>query len=80
MLQRDIAGIDTIARLVDRFSNVDRYDLLLGLIPAAFALAFLAGRAFDLPLEAALLGGVAVASIALLDGLFFRPPNGLQGA
>ncbi|SER16848.1 hypothetical protein [Natrinema salaciae] len=80
MLQRDITGFDTVVRLADRVSSIDRYDLLLGLIPTAFAAAFLAGRVFGLPLEATLLGGVAVASLALFDGLFFRPPTGLQGA
>ncbi|MFB1063813.1 hypothetical protein [Natrinema sp. H-ect4] len=80
MMQRDIAGIDGVDRFADHFSTIDRYDLLLGLIPAAFGVAGLAGRILDLPLEATLLCGVAVASLALFDGLFVRPPNGLQGA
>lgn len=80
MVQRDITGIDSVARLAESVPAIDRYDLLLGLIPIAFAVAGLAGHVLNLPLEATLLGGVAVASIALFDGLFFRPPNGLQGA
>ncbi|WP_390285961.1 hypothetical protein [Haloarchaeobius amylolyticus] len=59
---------------------IDRYDLLLGLIPAAFLVAFLASRLLGFPFEAAVLGGAAIASLALLDGVFFRPPTGLQGA
>lgn len=80
MVPRDIAGLERIARLAEYRSTISRYDLLLGLIPTAFAIAFLVGRILDLPFEATVLGGVAVASIALFDGLFFRPPTGLQGA
>lgn len=79
MVQRDIAAFERVARLAEYWSTISRYDLLLGLIPTAFAVAFLTGRLFDLPFEATVLGGVAIASIAMLDGLFFRPPTGLQG-
>lgn len=80
MVRRDITGFDTVARIADRLSTIDRYDLLLGLIPMALTLAALVGHVLDLPTEATLLGGVAIALLALLDGLFFRPPTGLQGA
>ncbi|WP_226039337.1 hypothetical protein [Natrinema sp. DC36] len=80
MVRREITGIGSVARLAEYVSAIDRYDLLLGLIPIAFAVAGLAGHVLGLPLEATLLGGVAIASLALFNGLFFRPPNGLQGA
>ncbi|AGB30541.1 hypothetical protein C488_07272 [Natrinema pellirubrum DSM 15624] len=79
MVRRDITGFDTVARIVDRLSTIDRYDCLLGLIPTALTVAALVGQVLDLPTEATLLGGVAIALLALLDGLFFRPPTGLQG-
>ncbi|MDF9744570.1 hypothetical protein [Natrinema salsiterrestre] len=80
MIRRDVTGIETVARVADRLSTIDRYDLLLGLIPAAFAVAWLAGYFLDLSAQTTLLGGVAIAAIALFDGLYFRPPSGLQGA
>ncbi|WP_408957213.1 hypothetical protein [Natrinema sp. 74] len=80
MVWRDLTGIDTGSRLAEWLSTIDRYDLLLGLIPAAFVLAVFVGRLLGLPFEGAVLGGVAIATLAMLDGLFFRPPSGLQGA
>ncbi|MFC6765556.1 hypothetical protein [Natrinema soli] len=80
MVQRDITGIGSVARLAEYVPAIDRYDLLLGLIPIAFAVAGLAGLVLDLSVETALLGGVAVASLALFDGLIRRPPTGLRNA
>ena len=80
MMARGIAGSDDEPRIGDRRSTIDRYELLVGLIPAAFVVAFLASRLLELPVEAAMLGGVAIATPALLDGIFFRPPTGPQGA
>ncbi|MDS0475210.1 hypothetical protein [Natrinema sp. 1APR25-10V2] len=80
MGRRDIADIDSGSRFAEQFSTIDRYDLLLGSIPAAFVLAALIGRLLGVPFEGTVLGGVAIATLAMLDGLFFRPPSGLQGA
>lgn len=79
MVLRDIAGLERIARVAEYWSTISRYDLLLGLIPTAFVVAFLVGHVFGLPFEATVLGAAAIASIALFDGLFVRPPTGLQG-
>ncbi|QCS44261.1 hypothetical protein FEJ81_03455 [Natrinema versiforme] len=70
-----MTGIDLESRLTDYVATIDRYDLLLGLIPSGFAAAVLAGRLLGLPVETTLLWGVAIAAIALLDGLFVRPPT-----
>lgn len=78
MVQRDIAD-RWRSRLADFVSTIDRYDCLLGAIPLAFLIALFVGTLFDLSFETAVLGGVAIALPALLDGLFFRPP-GLQSA
>ncbi|WP_254765752.1 hypothetical protein [Salinilacihabitans rarus] len=76
MTSRDIAGFsDRVRRLLHA---AGRYDLLLATIPLAFAGAALVGELFDVPFEVALLAGAAVAFFAVLDGLFLRPPTGLQ--
>lgn len=75
MMERRITAVIDWSRVADRFSTIDRYDLLLGLIPAAFAVAGLVGRILDLPTEVTLVGGVVIASLALLDGLVVRPPT-----
>lgn len=80
MVRRDITAFERVVRIAEYWSTISRYDILLGLIPTAFAISFLASHILDLPFEATVLGGVAVASIALFDGLFARPPTGLQGA
>lgn len=47
MVQRDITGIDLESRLADYVATIDRYDLLLGLILAGFAMAVLAGHLLE---------------------------------
>ncbi|AFO57688.1 MULTISPECIES: hypothetical protein [Natrinema] len=79
MRWRDITGVDMRSRLAEYVSMIDRYDLLLGLIPTAFAVAGLIGRVLDLSAETTLLAGVSIAAIAVLDGLFFRPPTRPRG-
>ncbi|QLG49183.1 hypothetical protein [Natrinema halophilum] len=79
MVHSDIAGTEDESWIAERLSTIDRYDLLLGSIPAAFAVTTLVSRMLNVPFEVAVLGGVAIAALALLDGLFFRPPTGLQG-
>ncbi|ELY76472.1 hypothetical protein [Natrinema pallidum] len=76
---RDITGVDTGSRLAEYASTITRYDLLLGLIPTAFAVAGLVGHFLDLSAETTLLAGVSIAGIAVLDGLFFRPPTRPRG-
>lgn len=71
----------SVERLVRRVrSSISRYDVLLAIVPVAFLAALLVGRLAGLPFEAALLGGVSIATLALIDGLFLRPPTGLRGA
>ena len=66
--------------LDDRLPAFGRYDLLLAIIPLAFLASLLASQLFGLSLEAAIVGASVVGALAVLDGLFIRPPNGLQGA
>lgn len=78
MVREDTERLET-HRVRNVRSSVSRYDLLLAVIPLAIGGAMLTGRVLDVPLETALLGGVAVALLAVIDGLFLRPPSGMQG-
>ena len=77
-MTRDIATV--LERLHRVRSAVDRYDLVLAVVPVAFLVAALARAAFDVPLEAALLGGFAISVLAVIDGLFLHPPSGVRRA
>lgn len=79
-MQRIIRILPDFGRLRRLVSTVTRWDLLLAIIPMAFAGAATAMRALGLPLEAGLVLAGVVGALALVDGLFLRPPNGLQGA
>ena len=78
MFGSDNAGIGFVRRLRRTGSTISRYDLLLATIPLALGSGLLAGAATDLPLEAALAAGTALAALAVLDGLFINPPTGLE--
>ena len=66
--------------LDDRLPEFGRYDLLLAIIPLAFLAALLASRLLGVPLETSMVAASVVGGLAVLDGLFLRPPSGLQGA
>lgn len=78
MVLRDMSGLDGRYRFQRIVASLDRYDLVLTVIPLALTLSILAGEVLDVPLEAALLGGAAVGAFALADALFLRPPIGLR--
>ena len=79
-MQRIIRTLPGVAQLRRLVSTVSRWDLLLASIPMAFAVAATAIHALGLPLEAGLALAGVVGALVLVDGLFLRPPNGLQGA
>lgn len=79
-MESDITGIDVRQRLRRVHSSISRYDLLLTVIPVALFGTAAIGRTVGASLETALLTGATVALFALIDGLFLRPPSGLQGA
>jgi len=51
-----------------------RYDLLLALIPAAFAVSVVAGLALSLPVHFAVAVASVVATVPILDAMFLNPP------
>ncbi|WP_423999713.1 hypothetical protein ACOZ4I_11685 [Haloarcula salina] len=59
-----------------------RYDLVLALIPAVFALTLTAVALTDLTLRTALTGASLIGSLAVVDALFLNPPTrgGRDGA
>lgn len=72
--------VSTLAeRTTRRFGTGTRYDLLLAVIPLAFALAIGLGAAFDFPIRDGVLGASLIGIAALLDGLFLNPPGSAAG-
>lgn len=55
-------------------ATVSRYDLVLGLIPGAYAAGLLAQALLSISLIAALLVASLVAMTALVDALLVHPP------
>lgn len=62
-----------LARVARRTS---RYDLVLVVIPAAFAAALLAGAVSAVSLHGAVAAASVVGGLALVDALFLNPPTG----
>ena len=79
MERRDIAESDGRYGFREMIASLDRYDFLLAVIPAAFLAAILVATTLGVSLETAVVGASFVGLLALFDGLFFRPPSGLQG-
>lgn len=59
-----------------------RYDLVLALIPAVFAVMLATAALADLTLRMALTGASLVGALAVVDALFLHPPShgGRNGA
>lgn len=74
---RTVAGYGRLRRIV---STISRWDLLLAIIPISFASAATVSRMLGVPLETGMLAASVIGVFALVDGLFLRPPTGLQGA
>ncbi|MES3518385.1 MAG: hypothetical protein PPP58_12060 [Natronomonas sp.] len=56
------------------FSELNRYDLVLGSIPVLLLLAWVAGSVLSVPLWAAMAAGAAAAVAFLVDALAINPP------
>lgn len=79
-MKRVIRTLPGYARLRRIVSTTSRWDLLLAIIPFAFASAATVSRALGIPLQTGMLAAGVVGLLTLVDGLFLRPPTGLQGA
>ena len=79
MVPRGIKRHRGLSRLVSLAPSISRYDLLLAIIPLAFTVAVAVAGAIGVPVETGIVAASVVGLIVLLDGLFLRPPTGLQG-
>lgn len=69
-------GVRTLFRRLGRLAqSVSRYDLLLACIPAAFAVAFTVSALSNVPTRGAIVGASLVGAVAIVDGMFRRPPR-----
>ncbi len=63
----------------DGVPDLSRYDLLLAVVPLAFA-AMLAGHlVLDVPLRVAVTGGAVIGTLVLADALYLNPPTSRSG-
>lgn len=56
--------------------RMSRHDLVLVVIPVAFAAAILAGAASPVSIDGAVAAASVVGGLALVDALFLNPPTG----
>ena len=61
--------------ITSTLTGFTRYDLVLAVIPAAFAAALLAGQVLSLSAEVSVAFASMVGLLALADGLFLNPPE-----
>lgn len=59
--------------------RIDRYDLVLAVIPAAFLFAGLVERFASVPTYLVVATATIVGVLALVDGLFLNPPQSGSG-
>lgn len=57
-------------------SELERYDLVLAVIPSAFIIALFVGQLLSLPVRVSTLVAAVVAGLAVYDALFVHPPTG----
>lgn len=55
--------------------RLSRYDLLLAVVPLAFAVGLLAAGLGEVPFRVAMSAAATVGALALVDGLFRNPPR-----
>ena len=64
--------------LLDRLSELSRYDVVLAAIPLVFALALSAHVALSVTLRHAIAGGAVVSTLLLVDAMYLNPPSRSQ--
>ena len=72
-------GQDPFDALVDVLAAVNRYDLVLGIIPIAFVVALSAASVLSLPITHTLLIAAIIGVITIVDACYLNPPVG-QGS
>lgn len=69
-----------LRRLRTALRAASRYDLLLACIPAAFAVAFAVSALSGVSAHGALTAASLIGAVAIVDGMFRRPPQLPEGA
>ena len=66
--------------LVDVLAAVNRYDLVLGIIPIAFVVALFAASVLGLPITHTLPIAAIIGVITIVDACYLHPPVGRGSA
>ncbi|MFP8953282.1 hypothetical protein ACLI4Z_09965 [Natrialbaceae archaeon A-arb3/5] len=66
---------DPFDALVDVLAAVDRYDLLLAVVPVAFAVALVAATVLGVSTLRALFVAALVGVLSIADACYFHPPT-----
>ncbi|MGQ3412684.1 hypothetical protein ACT4ML_10550 [Natrinema sp. LN54] len=70
----DHPGRDPFAALADVLTAASRYDLLLGVVPLAFAVALVAATVLGVSVVQALSVAAGVGAFAVIDACYLNPP------
>lgn len=68
------AGFDPFETLVEALTAVNRYDVVIGIIPVAFVLALVGGTIAGVTVELALVAWAVVVVPMIVDALYLNPP------
>ncbi|APW97184.1 hypothetical protein CHINAEXTREME_05100 [Halobiforma lacisalsi AJ5] len=66
---------DPFDALVDVLAAADRYDLLLGIVPVAFAVALVVAGVASLSMAQALLVAATIGVLVIVDACYRNPPT-----
>lgn len=67
-------GRDPFDALVDVLTAVDRYDLLLAIVPVAFAVALVVAIVANVSVTQAVLVAAAIGVFVIVDACYLHPP------
>lgn len=65
---------DPFDALVDVLAAASRYDVLLGIVPAAFAVALVVATVASVSLVEAMLVAAIIGALVIVDGCYRNPP------
>ena len=71
---QDVPKRDPFETLVDVLTAATRYDLALGIVPSAFAVALVAASVLGIPVQYALLPAAIVGAMVVGDVYYLNPP------
>ena len=65
---------DPFETLVDVLAEASRYDLLLGVVPVAFAVALVVASVLSVSLVEAMFVAATIGVLVIVDACYFNPP------